>query len=427
MKKSNLKLFLAFLVVAIAGIIVYSCRKSEGPPDPNANITVERKLVISALNSFARDSIGQFSVAITSPSGTGNQVATGNTYVVKDPVAGDYTIIVSKTGYNTASPEVITVTLPSDPKVSMTINVTSLLVKLATPVAVTGTTGAVIAVKTNSEVPTSAPVANATVAPGTVFTLADGTKPATVNMTVTNIPTEASTAPVSNTGGGQQATITSNPELVNSSVPLQQLDLQPSGLVLSVPMMIDMYIGDDYPSDMTLAEKIATQDGLTLNYVRSDGTVEVVSPDHFSADRNTVYYKISHFSRWTRLNKYARVAKANPFITYETQSKTSDCGGFISGSFIFSRTYLSSTRIGWWLGLRSNLHLYYGFIYPIGIIRSPTGYYVQGDATVAIENWVVSVTTPGFGRTYSVQIPTNITFKQAFIPCHNQGGHNQGG
>lgn len=427
MGKSNLKPVLAFLLIAIAGIIVYSCRKSEGPPDPNATITVERKLVISALNSFVRDSIGQFSVAITSPSGTVNQVATGNTYVVKDPVAGDYTIVVSKTGYNTASPEVITVTLPTDPKASMTINVTSLLVKLAAPVAVTGTTGAVIAVKTNSEVPTSAPVANATVAPGTVFTLADGTKPATVNITATNIPTEASTAPITNTGGGQQASVTSNSELVNSSVPLQQLDLQPSGLVLSVPMMIDMYIGNDYPSDMSLAEKIAAQDGLTLNYVRTDGTVEVVSPDHFSADRNTVYYKISHFSRWTRLNKYSRVTKATPFITYETQSKTSDCGGNISGSYLFYRLYLSSTRIGWWLGLRSDLHLYYSLIHPLGIIQSPTGFYVKADVTATIENWVLTITVPGFPRTYNIQIPTNITFKQAFIPCHNQGGHNQGG
>jgi hypothetical protein len=429
MKKSNLKLFLAILMVSIAGIIIYSCRKSEGPPDPNASITVERKLVISALGSFAKDSIGQFSATITSPSGTVNQVATGNTIVIKDPVAGNYTIVVTKTGYNTSAPEVVNITVPADPKASMTINVPILLVKLATPVAVTGTTGAVIAVKVNSEVPTSAPVANATVSPGTVFTLADGTKPATVSITATNIPSEASTAPVTNTGGGNQVTLTSSTEVVNNSIPMQQLDLQPTGLVLSVPMIIDMYIGDDYPSSMSLAEKTARQGGLTLNYVRSDGTVEEVSPDHFSADRNTVFYKISHFSRWTHLNRYAKMTKASTFYTYETQSKSSDCGSFLSGVFQVVRIYSKSTRLPWLITRKDNADLVYASrLFNLPSIYAPTGYYFKFDGIFKIENWVLTDSTPGFGQIYNIQVPTYLSSSLFnFIPCHNQGGHNQGG
>ncbi|MCK9411666.1 MAG: hypothetical protein M0Q53_05140 [Prolixibacteraceae bacterium] len=426
MKKSNLKLVIVLLLVAFAGVIVNSCRKSEGPPDPNATITVERKLVISALGSFANDSIGQFSATITSPSGTGNQVATGNTIVIKNPVAGNYTIVVTKTGYNTSSPEIVNVTLPADAKASMTINVPILLVKLATPVAVTGATGAVISVKTNSEVPTSAPVANATVTPGTVFTLADGTKPATVSITVTNVPSEASTAPVTNTGGGNQVTLTSSTEVVNNSIPMQQLDLQPTGLVLSTPMIIDMYIGDDYPSNMSLAEKTARQAGLTLNYVRTDGTVEVVNPDHFSADRNTVYYKISHFSKWTHLNKLATMTRAGTFYTYETQSKSSDCGGSLTGFFQIVKTYSKSTRIPWLITRKDNADLIYKtnpFIAPN--IYAPTGFYTKFDMTFRIENWILTDSTPGYSQTYSIQVPVYISSTLlGFIPCHNQGGHN---
>ncbi len=103
MKKSNLKLVFVFLLATVLGVAFYSCRKSVGPPDPNASIVVDRKLVISALNAIAGDSISQFSVAITSPSGTTNQVATGNTVVIKDPVGGSYSIVVTKTGYADAA------------------------------------------------------------------------------------------------------------------------------------------------------------------------------------------------------------------------------------------------------------------------------------------------------------------------------------
>lgn len=428
MGKSNLKPVLVFLLVSIAGIIVYSCRKSEGPPDPNASITVERKLVISALNSFARDSIGQFSATITSPSGTVNQIATGNTIVIKDPVAGNYIIVVTKTGYNTSAPEVVNVTLPADPKASMTLVVPIFLVKLATPVAVTGTTGAVISVKTNSEVPTSAPVANATVTPGTVFTLADGTKPAMVSITATNIPTEASTAPVTNTGGGNQVVLSGSSEVVNNSVPLHQLDLQPTGLVLSIPMIIDMYIGDDYPSDMSLAEKTARQVGLTLNYVRKDGTIEEVSPDHFSADRNTVYYKISHFSTWIQLNKFAKMTMASIFYTNETQNHYSGCASSYHAIFQLVKTYSKSTRLPWLITRKSGVDLVYG-TFPFTLdFPVLTGYYFSMDVTFRVENWILTDSTPGYSQTFNIQIPIQLSsVLTKFIPCHNQGGHNQGG
>ena len=97
--KSNLKVVLLFFALVIAGAAIYSCKKSTVTPDPNLSIVVSRQIVVSAINPFTNDSIGQFTVAITTPNATINQTATGNTYVIKDPVAGNYSIVVSKTGY----------------------------------------------------------------------------------------------------------------------------------------------------------------------------------------------------------------------------------------------------------------------------------------------------------------------------------------
>ena len=432
MKKSNLKLVLALLLVAIAGIIVYSCRKSEGPPDPNATMTVERKLVISALNSFANDSIGQFSVAITAPSGTINQVATGNTVVIKDPVAGAYVIVVSKTGYTTSSAQTVNITLPADAKTSMTVKVSVGLNKTAAAVAITSAAGGTIAVKSNSEVASSATVANVTVPAATVFTLADGTKPASVNISVTNVPVMSQLAPVMNIGGVEQVLV-NNVEVIKDQMPIKNLDLQPEGMSFDKPMIIDVYIGDQYPDDMPLDVKTAEQDGLTMNYVRKDGTVEVVTPDHFSADRNTVYYKITHFSNWHLMNRFWRLTSVNVTLS-EVKTQVGECGGPLGGTFTYEVRY---KRIGgdpflpWLLTGSKRGDAVYSISLPYSVLGQ-TGFYIQATWQCTLLNYTLSYTGPSpYWKSYGtrgivIPILTSMPTIQ-FIPCHNQGGHNQGG
>ena len=422
MGKSNLKPVLALLLIAIAGIIVYSCRKSEGPPDPNTTITIERKVVISALNTFTPDSVGQFSVAITSPSGTTNQVATGNTVVIKDPVAGNYSIVVSKTGYATSVARNFTVTLPTDPKSNLNVAVSVLLSKVAPAITVTGTTGAVIAVTANSEVATSAAVANATVAPGTVFTLADGTKPVSVAISVTNIPVNTDVAPTVNIGGIPTTIVTTGVEIVNNQIPTQKLDLQPSGLVLSQPMTIDVYIGKDYPATMSVAEKTARQNGLTMNYVRKDGTVEVVSPDHFSADRNTVYYKITHFSQWSQSNKYVTIkpSLSKALTTSSPKTKQGECGsslGFLpsfSVSFVYPISYLLTGSVQ---------PVSYGGNGEVKFFPGSPGFFVSATYYYDLETFDLNDATPGFEFDTLIGLPTaTVHLNAEYLSCHNQGG-----
>ncbi|MCX6219418.1 MAG: hypothetical protein NTZ69_00325 [Bacteroidia bacterium] len=431
MKKSNLKLVLALLLVTIAGIIVYSCRKSEGPPDPNASIPVQRLLVISALNSFTNDSIGQFSVAITAPSGTINQVATGNTVVIKDPVSGTYVIVVSKTGYNTATAKTINIALPSDAKSSMIVQTSVGLTKVAPAVVITAATGGAIPVKANSEVTTSATIATVTVAPATVFTLADGSKPATVSITSTNVPVNTQLAPMLNIGGVTEVQVSAI-EVIKDQIPVKTLDLQPEGMTFDKPMVIDMYIGDLYPSDMPIAIKTLKQDGLTLNYVRKDGTVEVILPDHFSADRNTVYYKITHFSKWNLLDNWLSIRLINTTKS-AVQSQSGACGGPLGGTFEYITRYRmndpSDPYRPWLLTARWADAVYSvkeNFSFP-----GQTGFYVVATWQCTLENWELTDRCPGFWQQWrirSIVIPQKGEMpKLQYVPCHNQGGHNQGG
>jgi len=423
MGKSNLKLILALLLVTVAGIVVYSCRKSEGPPDPNATITVERKLVISALNTFTPDSIGQFSAAITSPSGTTNQVATGNTIVIKDPVAGNYSVVVSKTGYATSEAKNFTVTLPTDPKSNSFVDVTVLLSKVAPAITVSGTTGAVIAVTANSEVPTSNPVANATVAPGTVFTLADGTKPASVAISVTNIPVNTDVAPTTSIGGVATTVVSTGVEIINNQIPSQKIDLQPSGLVLSQPMIIDVYIGKDYPATMSVAEKTARQNGLTMNYVRKDGTVEVVTPDHFSADRNTVYYKITHFSQWNQSNKYVtfKPSLLKALTTSDPVTETGKCGS--SFILIAQTSFMYENPVSYLL-TGSAQRVKYSSGSPFVIYLGSPGFSVSATYYSDVETFDLDDSTPGFEFKAFVRLPkATFHIDAKYVPCHNQGGN----
>lgn len=104
MKNLSLKVARTLVLCGIALLAIQSCKMSPVPPDPNLDVPVTRQLVISALNAFTTDSIGQFSVSITTPTTTVNQVTTGNTYVLNNPVSGTYVITISKTGYVTSNP-----------------------------------------------------------------------------------------------------------------------------------------------------------------------------------------------------------------------------------------------------------------------------------------------------------------------------------
>jgi hypothetical protein len=416
MKKSNLKILSLLMLVGIVVATVFSCKKTSFPPDPNDSIVVKRELVVSALNAFNNDSIGQFNVTITTPSGTVNQVATGNTYVMKDPVAGNYTVLVTKTGFSASAATPFTVVLPTDPKVGATFVVSVPLTKVAAPVTVTGTTGAVIAVKTNSEVASSAPIAAATIAPGTVFTLADGTKPATVAISVTNVPVNTDNAPALIVGGVPQIEVSSGVEIVNNQIPSQKLDLQPSGLVLSQPMTIDMYIGDDYPSDMPLAEKIARQASLSLNYVRKDGTVEVVTPDRFSADRNTVYYKISHFSEWVQTNQDITLEETDDKVVYLSPNQTvnSACGLVLSRTFEVVNVYTG--RIAWKLTGRSTAVSYRTFRV-VNLVGRP-GFI--GNAIFSCEVKYFNLKDRWEKSSVKIRIAQkNVKLTTTYLPCHN--------
>ncbi|MCX6219810.1 MAG: hypothetical protein NTZ69_02335, partial [Bacteroidia bacterium] len=274
----------------------------------------------------------------------------------------------------------------------------------------------------NSEVATSAPVANATVAPGTVFTLADGTKPASVAISVTNIPVNTAVAPTANIGGVPTTVVSTRVEIINNQIPSKKLDLQPSGLVLSQPMIVDVYIGKDYPATMSVAEKTARQNGLTMNYVRKDGTVEVVTPDHFSADRNTVYYKITHFSQWSQSNKFVTIkpSLSKALTTSSPVTKLGECGsnlvftpffkvGFVNPiSFLLTGSAQAVT-----FGATGDLRVYLG---------SP-GFFVSATYYYDIETFDLNDATPGFEFDTLIGLPTaTVHLNAEYLSCHNQGG-----
>lgn len=419
MKNFSLKVARTLVLCGIALMAIYSCKMSPIPPDPNEGIVGKRELIVSALDVFTKDSISQFNVTIVSPTATSSQITTGKTFVIKDVVAGTYKITVTKTGY--ADPEAlsISVVVPTDPKVSLSLPASVLMTKAATPVTVTGTTGAVIAVKTNSTDANSAPVAAVSVAPGTVFTLADGTKPATVAISASNIPLAADNAPIASIGGVNTAVIDKPIEVVNGQVASQKIDLQPSGLVLSQPMTIDMYIGDDYPPTMSLAEKTARQAGLTLNYVRKDGTVEVVTPDRFSSDRNTVYYKISHFSQWSQTDSNISFVEEKAVTLTPIQTVSSPaCGGGLAYTFTVSFSYPSN--IGYKFTRRSQ---------PIAWaskqeakLEAKTGYIGKIVCQFIANTYILTDKTPGFASTTKITTVSDGQTVRSFsyVVCHNQ-------
>jgi hypothetical protein len=424
MKNLSLKMARTLVLCGIALMAIHSCKKSPVPPDPNLDVPVTRQLVISALNAFSTDSIGQFSVAITTPTTTVNQVATGNTVVISNLVSGTYVITISKTGYVTSNPSTVNVVVPTNAKTSMIVKESIGLTKAAPAIVVTGATGGVIATKSNTDVASSAVVANTTVAPATVFTLADGTKPTTVSISVSNVPVNSQVVPLMNVGGVNEVQVTGI-DVIKGQIPIKTLDLQPEGMTFDKPMIIDMYIGDLYPPNLPLAYKIAKQDGLTLNYVRKDGTVEVLTPDHFSVDRNTVYYKVTHFSKYNLTDNYVSIQYVNT-TNSSPQSKSGTCGFPLAGTFNYTVRYKimdPADPYGAWVLTSRNADAVYSVSESYSF-EARAGYYVQASWQCDVENYILTDNTPGQQwHTRNITIPVQgqkVTL--TYVVCHNQGG-----
>ena len=426
MKNLSLNVARTLILCAIVLMAIHSCKKSPVPPDPNLDVPVTRQLVISALNAFSTDSIGQFSVSVTTPTTTINQVATGNTVVIKDIVSGTYVVTISKTGYVTSNPSTVNVVVPTDAKTSLIVNESVGLTKSAPAVVVTSATGGVVTTKSNTDVASSAVVANTTVAPATVFTLADGTKPASVSISVSNVPVNTQIVPLMNVGGVNEVQVTGI-DITKNQIPVKTLDLQPEGMTFDKPMIIDMYIGDMYPPNLPLADKIAKQNGLTLNYVRKDGTVEVLTPDHFSTDRNTVYYKVTHFSKWNLLDNWLTIQYVNTTVS-PVQSKSGPCGFGLAGNFNYTVRYSPNNSAdpycAWlltsrWADAVYNVTESYSFV-------AKAGYYVQASWQCNVQNYVMTDNCPGYWQqwhTRNIAIPEEgQQVKLTYVVCHNQGG-----
>jgi len=416
MKNSRIRLALV-LVAVLMTTTLFNCKDDEEPKDPNEEVVVSRDIIVSALNAFTSDSISQFDLKITSPSGTVTKTSTGNTYKITDLVAGEYKIVVSKSGFTTSEEQAITVVLPTDPKVSLHIPAGVLLTKTAAPVVVTGATGGTIAVKEDASNTSSAPVAKAEVQPGTTFTLADGSKPASVSISVTNIPVNSDVAPVETVGGVEAVAMPSgsNVEVIDNKIPSTKLNLQPEGLVLSQPMIISVDLSGRY-EDMTMEEIIESQSGLAMTYERKDGTFETVKPDSFSPDRMTVYYKISHFSQWTEVDENVTFEEEKATGLSPEQIAESLCGEDLVKTFNFNT--VTDKKAGRLLTGKSK-PVKFNVQNPIKITKKP-GYYGRAKWSAVTKSYILSQKVGANTTTYRVLIPQNGVWTYEYIVCHNQ-------
>ena len=419
MKKFNLKQFAVLAVIVAAVVIIGSCRKNSGstdliivpPPVPGI-----RALTFSALNSSTQDSLTGYSLHIKSPSGTSDQNVAGTSYTIKNPEAGVYTFTATLNGFIAATRDVIVV-LPTKETASLLLNASVLLTKSAPSVAITAAMGGVVTVKEDVEQPAAPVIASVSVPANTVFTLADGSKPATVNISVTNLPTAAAAAPVEIVNG-QQETALKEMDIVNNGLAVKKLDLQPQGLTFSKPMVISMYIGDMYPG-MTVAEKTADQTGLVFDYKRQDGTVETVNPDHFSLNRDTIFFQISHFSDWQLSISYLKLVSTETWSPLQTV--TSDCGAGIP-SFSYSTSFQYTNSL-FSLVLRllvMNGYLLTTYVDNVNIPAVP-GYTVTATWQTKLNKIDVTNTKNGQQVTFYLFKKESKTDKTYNI-CHNQGG-----
>lgn len=413
---------LAVLVVAIG--ILGSCRKNSGTTDlvivPPV-VPGVRQLSVSVLNSLNNDSLTGYTLSLKTPTAEINMTVAGKRFVVANPVAGAYTITASLNGFVTNT-KTFSVVLPTQITASLYVDESIFLTKTAPVVVVTTTASATVTVKEDAEVPASLVVAVVSIPAGTVFTMPDNSKPVSVNVSVTNIPTPVSEIPTVIVAGVAEKQAAPVQVVIGDKLPMKVLDLQPEGLTFDKPMVIELSIGDCYPKSMTVAEKTAKQTDLTLNYIRKDKTVEKVVPDHFSADRNTVYFKITHFSEWFMTNNNVTVTEVGNSLS-PLQEKTAGCGVPLSGTFeyILRIKYLdpADPYLPWLLS-GSEVDLVYTVTESFTVDALP-GYSTKATWQCDMITYRVVDKTPG-GRSRDVSVPQ--TGRQVVVEriiCHNQG------
>jgi hypothetical protein len=425
MKNSLIYRMTALAVLVAAVGILGSCRKNTGTTDlviVPPIVPGVRQLSVSVLNSSNKDSLTGYTLSLKTPSALIETTVAGKKFVVDNPVAGTYTLTASLNGF-IANSKTFSVVLPAQITASLYVDESIQLTKTAPVVVVTTTAPATVTVKQVAEVPASPVVAVLTVPAATVFTLPDNSKPVTVNISVTNIPTPAQSVPtvvVANVSEKQAAPVQ---VVIGDKLPMKILDLQPSGLTFDKPMVIELSIADCYPKAMTIAEKIAKQADLSLNYVRKDNTVEKVAPDHFSADRNTVYFQITHFSQWFMTNNKVTVTKIGSSLS-PVQEKTAGCGEALAGSFVYTLRikYLdpADPYLPWLLS-NEEIDLVYTVSESFAVDPLP-GYSTKATWQCDLVNYRVVDTTPG-GRSRDVAVPQS--GRQVVVQriiCHNQGG-----
>jgi hypothetical protein len=427
MKKSIFKQLAVLVVLAAVVASIGSCRKNSGNTDlviVPPKLPGLRQLVVSVLNSSTQDSLTGYTLHIKSPSGESDQSVTGTRYVIKNPEVGTYTLTATLSGFVSQS-QSVKVAAIADETIGYTLQAGFFLTKSAPVVAVTTTSGGTVTVKEDVEQPSSPVVATVNIPANIVYTMPDGSKPATVNISVTNVPVAAETAPVEVVNGVSEVQMTKVDLVAGDKIPLKTLDLQPEGLTFSKPMMVDMNIADLYPPQMSVAEKTKRQAGLVLSYVHQDGTVEKVVPDHFSADRNTAYFNITHFSKWIIVNEHVKLKYVSSSDS-PLQVKTAGCGEALSGFFEYESRYkFLDPAYPWlsWVITRGTNDLVYGIMEDYSKSAIP-GYSQTATWKCTLEKWQVIDMDDTMSSNHYVIIPTNGILDFSTSLCHNQGGVN---
>ncbi len=417
------KIMITIVVFAIA--IVFSCRKNTDDGAAiieQANKPGVRELIISALNPGIQDTLAGFNLSITMPNRKLDTMVTGKRLVIKNLVAGKYNGCVTKTGYICDSISVVVV-LPSKSNVSLFLSQTALLPKAANPVVVSTSVGSSIPVSTSADVPSSPVVATVTVPAGIVVTMPDGSKPTTISLSATNLPTENQITPVNMVNG--VPTVEAQPLGVsNGQIVLKTIDLQPEGITFNIPMIVELNISDMYPASMDATFKAARQNALTLNYIRKDGTIEKISPDHFSADRGIAYFKITHFSEWNLVNSNLTMTKVTTGFAAE-KNVISDCGKGLTGSFTNTIHYPYGTGsdpyLPWLItSIAADVNYTVTANYDIPPV---SGKQVTAHWSCIIETWELKDSTPGGVPKRTLLIPAaGSSVTATYADCHNQGG-----
>lgn len=426
MKKRLAVLTSSLAVVVIALGIAGGCRRNSGITDLVINPPKELgecKIIICALNTSTSDSLSGFTLNIKTPNDQITKTVTGNKFVLYDPVSGSYSVIASLNGFvtNTTNFNII---LPKDERTGFVADQSIQLTKAAPAVSITADLGGTITVKTDSENNSSPAVATVSVPSGTQFTMADGTHPAFINMTVTNIQPSSELSP-SEVVNGVKTLEMKGVDLAHQKVLVKNLDFQPEGVTFSKPLMIGINISDVFPSTMSQSEKTAHQNDLTIDNVSEDGSVESHSPDHFSSDRSIAYFKITHFSDWTLVFKSVTMTFEKYFYS-PLQTKSGLCGEPLTGRFEYVAHYLSSDPGNvylTWLITKQSGDVVYKVVENFNR-RAVPGYSITATWQCLIAEWRLTDQKTGISRLVDIPVKGNkVTL--SYHLCHNQGGgHN---